>query len=424
MAWNEPGGNSGNGGNRDNDPWGPRKKKDGPPDLDEVINNMKKKLAGWFGGGKKGGSSSGGGSSSAGGSAGGIGITVIVVIAVLIWASTGFYTVKLPERGVVQRFGVVTEVTGSGLHWHLPYPIERVTVKNIDKNRTLTIDQTMLTKDEKLVNIKITVNYSILDIKSYLFEIRDPQKTLRESLESALRETLSSLTLEEVLGQQRVASHQGKSALQQCNITYDTPAIIAIQKSEIEKRKAKVSVKAVKITTGGGGTKVVNTHDPIDEQVRRELKLLINKYKTGIVVNSIAFEKPTAPSQEVEQAFREVTSAQEKATRLQEEAWAYCQKRVNEARGKESVIIKTAEAYKIEKILLAKGEASRFLKILLEYEKAPNVARKRMYLESQQKILARTPKIYINTKSNGNVLFLPINKMLNQVDSADEKSKN
>ncbi|VAW73364.1 HflK protein [hydrothermal vent metagenome] len=413
MAWNEPG------GNRENDPWGPRKKKDGPPDLDEVINNIKKKIAGLFGGGKKGGTG-GSSSSGGGGSTSGIGITVILVIAALIWASTGFYTVKLPERGVVQRFGVVTEVTGSGLHWHLPYPIERVTVKNIDKNRTLTIDQTMLTKDEKLVNIKITVNYSILDIKSYLFEIRDPQKTLRESLESALRETLSSLTLEEVLGQQQVASHQGKSALQQCNITYDTPAIIAIQKSELEKAKAKAN--PVKIASAG--VKIKNSHDPIDEQVRRELKILINKYKTGIVVNSIAFEKPTAPSQEVEQAFREVTSAQEKATRLQEEAWAYCQKRVNEARGKESVIIKTAEAYKIEKILLAKGEASRFLKILLEYEKAPNVARKRMYLESQQKILARTPKIYINTKSNGNVLFLPINKMLNQVNSADDSSKN
>ncbi len=414
MAWNEPG------GNRDDDPWGPRKKKEGPPDLDEVINNLKKKFAGWFGGGKKGGSGS---SSSDGGSAGGIGIVMLLVIAALVWAGTGFYTVDNSERALVQRFGVPARNTvGPGLHWHLPYPIEKVTVVNVRGNRKLDLSATMLTKDEKLVRININVNYSVnIDedrtkgtsgLKDYLFEVKSPggdigpRKTLEEALISALREVLSTLKLEEILGQQKVGASRTKSRLSQCNIQYSDDPIVRQHKFSDKLAKSPVKV----VTVNGKRIFVIKAIEPL---VVAEFKKIINRYKTGFVINSVNIQRPEPPTREVDTAFKDVTKAQEDATRYVEKAWGFCQKIVNIANGEKDKILTDAQAYKERKILDAKGETSRFRQILVEYERAPDITRKRLFIETKEKVLAKSTLIFIRSKSNGNILLLPLSQYLN-----------
>ena len=411
MAWNEPG------GNRDDDPWGPRKKKEGPPDLDEVFKNIKKKISGWLGGGK-GGSGSSSGSGSGGG---GIGITALIVIAAVVWAGTGFYTVDSSQRAIVQRFGVPAKNTvGPGLHWHLPYPIEKVTVVDVRKNRKIDLSATMLTKDEKLVKININVNYSVnadediekgtSGLKDYLFKVKSydvkegPKKTLEEALISALREVLSTLKLEEILGQQKVGAAKSKSRLSQCNIQYSDDPIVR-QHNLPEKSENGKKVKAA-----GNKAFVVKAIEPL---IVSEFKRIISRYNTGFVINSVNIQRPEPPTRAVDDAFKDVTKAQEDATRYVEAAWGFCQKIVNIANGEKDRILTDAQAYKQRKILDAKGETSRFKQILVEYERAPEITRKRLFLETKEKVLAKSTMVFIRSKSNGNVLFLPLNQYLN-----------
>ena len=428
MAWNEPG------GNRDDDPWGPRKKKEGPPDLDEVLKNLKKKIAGWFGGGNKGGSGrSGGGGSNNGESAsiGSTGIIIILVIITLIWAGTGFYSIDSKERGLVQRFGVPAKtIVGPGLHWHLPYPIEKVTIVNV-RNRRLNIIATMLTKDEKLVKINVNVNYRVRvntpkqdkagvspGLKDYLFEVRSldaakgPEHTLREALYSALRKVISGLKLEEVLGQQKVAAHISKSQLNQCNIQYDDDPLVREAKQQVlAKKNGKPIVAAKPVVAAKSSISTIKIFK-IDGRVERELLEIIEQYKTGFEITNINVQKPEFPHDDVKTAFENVIRAQEEATRLVEKAWGYCQQEVNTANGDADAILKNAEAYMSKKVLDAKGKTSRFRQILIEYEKAPDITRKRLFIETMERVMAKSNMVFIRTKSSGNVLLLPLNQYL------------
>lgn len=429
MAWNEPG------GNRDDDPWGPRKKKDGPPDLDEVFKNLKKKIASWFGGSNKGGSGGSGGSNNGeSASIGSTGIIIILVILTLIWAGTGFYSIDSKERGLVQRFGVPAKnIVGPGLHWHLPYPIEKVTIVDI-RNRKLNIAATMLTKDEKLVKINVNVNYKVRvntpkqnrenlnpGLKDYLFEVRstDPKKgpehTLREALYSALRKVISGLKLEEVLGQQKVAAHRSKSKLSQCNIKYDNDPLVreVLQNNNKSNEKAKVAAPAKPSSKPKvvAKTNVIEIFE-INERVQRELLEVIEQYKTGFEITNINVQKPEFPDDSVRVAFENVIRAQEEATRLVEHAWGYCQQEVNTANGDADKILKDAEAYMSKKVLDAKGKTSRFRQILAEYEKAPEITRKRLFIETMERVMANSNMVFIRTKSSGNVLLLPLNQYL------------
>lgn len=346
MAWNEPGGNSS--GNRN--PWGQRPGQ-GPPDLDEVLRNLQRKLAGLFGGG----SGKGGGLSSNKG-AGGFGLGLIFGVIVLIWLGTGLYKVDAAERAVITRFGKYVEMTQPGLRWHMPWPIETKQLINIASIESFSDQTRMLTSDENLVDINLAVQYRRADAIAYAFNVRDPDSTLRDVSESAIREVIGRSPLDAVLesGRQEIAA---------------------------------------------------KTKDLIQRT--------LDSYKTGIEVTSanlqgVGVPDPVAPAQQ------DAIKAREDKERLSLEAQAYSNDILPKAQGSAGRLVQDAQAYRAQKIANAEGESQRFLKLLPEYEQAPGVTRQRLYLETMEAVLASSKKVLIDTKGSGNMIYLPLDKLMEQ----------
>ena len=343
MAWNEPGGSG------SKDPWGSRSPEQGPPDLDEVIRRFQRKLSGLFGGG----SSSGG----SGNALGGFGF-VIAALAVL-WGLSGLYIVQEGTRGVELQFGAYKETTGPGWHW---YPRFIRTMEKVDIEQVRSIDlgsgspdeSLMLTQDENLIDIKFTVQYQVSDPSSYLFNVRNPEETLQQAMESAIREIV------------------GKS---------DMDFIITGGRSEVVARAQKL------------------------------MQELLDKYRTGLTVTSLNMQDAQAP-QQVQGAFVDAIRAREDEQRLKNEAEAYSNDILPKARGQAARIEEEANAYKEQVILQAKGDTERFLKVLAEYQKAPSVMRSRLYLDSMESVLSKSSKVVVDTKGNNNLIYLPLDKMV------------
>ena len=355
MAWNEP-------GKGDKDPWGGRNDQ-GPPDIDEVVRNMKRKLDGFFGG-----SSPDGGDMS---NAGPIGFGLILLVAFLVWILSGIYIVDPAERGVVLRFGAFNDVTQPGPHWHIPYPIEAVEVVNVEQSRnaeigyrsntgrsgsTILSESLMLTKDENIVDLKIAVQYKIKDAEAYLFNVRNPDLTLRQMTESAVRETVGQSEMDFVLT-------EGRSAI-------------------------------------AASTEVL-------------LQSMLDSLQTGLVITSVNMQDVQPPEQ-VQAAFADVVKAREDEVRQKNEAEAYANDIVPRARGAAFRLVQEAEAYKKQVIAKAEGDTSRFLQVMNEYEKAPEITRERLYLESMESVYTQSQKVMIDvTKGSNNMLYLPLDKMRN-----------
>ncbi len=355
MAWNEP-------GNGEKDPWGGRNDQ-GPPDIDEVVRNMKRKLDGFFGG-----SSPDGGDMS---NAGPIGFGLILLVAFLVWILSGIYIVDPAERGVVLRFGAFNDVTQPGPHWHIPYPIEAVEVVNVEQSRnaeigyrsntgrsgsTILSESLMLTKDENIVDLKIAVQYKIKDAEAYLFNVRNPDLTLRQMTESAVRETVGQSEMDFVLT-------EGRSAI-------------------------------------AASTEVL-------------LQSMLDSLQTGLVITSVNMQDVQPPEQ-VQAAFADVVKAREDEVRQKNEAEAYANDIVPRARGAAFRLVQEAEAYKKQVIAKAEGDTSRFLQVMNEYEKAPEITRERLYLESMESVYTQSQKVMIDvTKGSNNMLYLPLDKMRN-----------
>lgn len=353
MAWNEP-------GNGDKDPWGNRDDK-GPPDIDEVVRNMQRKFGGIFGG--KGSSS---GDSH---NAGPIGAGLIALVLFFVWVLSGIYIVDAAERGVVLRFGAYAETTMPGPHWHLPYPIERVEIVDVDENRTTEIgyrstngrtgstihsESLMLTRDENIVDMKIAVQYKVKDAPLYLFNVRNPDLTLRQMTESAVRETVGKSNMDFVLteGRNEIAS----------------------------------------------ATEVL-------------LQSMLDEHKTGLEITSVNMQDVQPPEQ-VQAAFADVVKAREDKERRKNEAEAYANDIVPKARGAAFRIIQEAEAYKSEVIAKANGETSRFLQVMEEYQKAPEITSERLYIESMESVYTKSNKVMVDiSEDNNNVLYLPLDRM-------------
>lgn len=362
MSWNQPG----PGGN---DPWGQKGGRGGgPPDLDEIIKNVQKSLRGFFGGRKGGGSGSGGGPSFLGK----VGGSAIVVVALVVWALTGFYTVEEGTRGVVLRFGEYKETTQPGLQWHVPWPVEQVNSVNIQQVNTVEIgyrttgqgqeqavprEGLMLTRDENIVDIKLAVQYDIKDPEDLVFYVADhPQTVVRGATESALREVVGTNNMDFAL-------------------------------------------------TEGRATIVAET--------RQLLQTVLDRYQTGI--NIIAVEMQDAqPPREVKPAFDDAVKAREDQVRLINEAEAYRNDILPRARGAAAREIQEAEGYKEAMIAQAEGEASRFEQILTEYEQAPAITRQRMYLEKMEKVFTNSSKLMIDQEGGNNVIYLPLDQLLRQ----------
>ncbi len=354
MAWNEPGGGNGGGnnggGNGGKDPWGGGKGSNSPPDLDEVLKNLSDKLGKIFGGGK------GGAGGTDGGNRGSSSLLIIaVVVAALVWALLGVYQVDAKEKALVLRFGKFYSIVGDGLHWNPPL-IDIVTKVRVTEERQYQTRGQMLTEDENIVELPMTVHYNIKSIKDFLLVVKDPEISLRHATESALRHVVGSTSFDEVVSTGR----------QQLSI-----------------------------------------------DVRGRLQTYLDNYGAGIKVVKVNILEAKPPSA-VKAAYDDVIKAREDQERLVNEAQAYANGIVPEARGRAQRVIEEANAYKAKVVAEAQGEAQRFTQVLGEYEKAPAVTRERLYLDAIQDVLESTSKIMVDVKGGNNMLYLPLDKLVQQ----------
>ena len=353
MAWNEPGGNSNN-----QDPWGGKRRNNGdrkgPPDLDEAFRKLQESLNGLFGGGKKRGGDDGGGSGRSGGGFGGLlGIGLVVLAAV--WLYSAVYVVDEQEQAVVLRFGKYYETVGSGLNIYFP-PFDKKYLENVTRERTYTKQGQMLTEDENIVEVPLTVQYRISNLQDYVLNVDQPEVSLQHATDSALRHVVGSTTMDQVLTEGR-----------------------ELMASEIKKR----------------------------------LQGFMDTYKTGITITQVNVQSAAAP-REVQEAFDDVIRAREDEQRSRNQAETYANGVVPEARGQAQRIIEDANGYRDEVVSRAKGEADRFTKLVTEYRKAPEVTRQRLYLETMQDVYSNTSKVLVSSEKGGNnLIYLPLDKMVN-----------
>ena len=365
MAWNKPG--NGNSGNKD--PWGSRGGgHQGPPDLDEIVRNIQARLSGLFGGGRGGGR----GGRVGGLRAGGIGFGAVLVAALVLWGVSGFYIVQQAERGVVLRFGKLQEVTQAGLRWHLPYPIEtvkKVNVQNVfaieigyrSNERTGRVSRVpkealMLTEDENIIDIEFAVQYQITNAADYLFNVNDPEATIVQVAESAIREIVGKNTMDFVITEGR---------------------------------------------------------DDVAIRTQGLLQEILDRYKSGITITTAKMQKAQPPEQ-VKAAFDDAVKAREDEQRLKNEAQAYANDILPRARGTAARLLQEGEAYKASVIARAGGDSERFLEVAREYAKAPEVTRERLYLETMEHVLTDTTKVFVDQKGGNNILYLPLDQILSQ----------
>jgi len=347
MPWNEPGRGGGNGNGQD--PW-----KGGgqqPPDLDEVFANVQKRLKKIMGGGgdDSGGSSSGGG---AGPGVGGI-VALVLVLAVIWTAWNSVHIVDESERGVVLRFGEYTRTLLPGLRFTFPAPIETMEKVNVTQVRSQENQSRMLTSDENLIELGFAVQYRVLDPAAFLFEVERPELVLAEASDSAIREVIGTNEMDFILEQGRgqIASSAG-DLLQQ----------------------------------------------------------IVDGYGAGMEILSFNLQQVRPPNQ-VQTAFDDVVRAREDQVRFQNEAQAYANQVVPEARGRAARVLEEARAYRDSLIAQADGEADRFIAVYEEYAKAPEVTRQRLYLQELEILYSNTPKVLLDTNSSNNLLYLPLDRM-------------
>jgi membrane protease subunit HflK len=363
MAWNEPGGN---GDGKNHDPWngdkrgGPKGGGDqGPPDLDEALRKLQDKLNSIFGKVSTGGGGGGGSSSSGSGF-----LWVLLVVVVLAWAGMGFYTVDQQERGVVLRLGKYYETVNPGLQWNPPL-IDDVTKVNVTRVRTLDHRALMLTEDENIVDIDVTVQYLIIDPKAYRLNVRDPEGSLANASESALRQVVGSSEMHSLLT-------EGREAL---------------------------------------GFAVLD-----------RLQGYMQSYATGLSISKINVKNAQAPSQ-VQDAFDDVIKAREDEQRVKNEAESYANGIVPEARGEAQRMLEEANAYREQVVARAGGEAKRFVALLGEYRKAPDVTRERLYLDMMQSVLENNPKVLIDVEGGNNMMYLPLDKLMQNSNERRDSSR-
>lgn len=349
-------------------PQGPNQ---GPPDLDELWRDFTRKLSGLFGGGQGGGRNNrGGGSGGGNAKSAGVGVGLIAAIALLIWLGTGFFIVQEGQQAVVTQFGRYHSTVGAGFNWRLPYPIQRhelvfvTQIRSVDVGRDVVIRSTglresaMLTEDENIVEIKFAVQYRLNDARAYLFESRDPAVAVVQAAETAVREVVGKMKMDLALSEER---------------------------------------------------------DQIAPRLRALMQQILDRYKVGVEVVGINLQQGgVRPPEQVQAAFDDVLKAGQERERLKNEAQAYANDVVPRAVGTASRLKEESEAYKARIVAQAQGDAQRFRSVLAEYQKAPQVTRDRLYLETMQEIYGNVTKVLVDSKQGGNLLYLPLDKLLQQ----------
>ncbi len=338
MSWNE----SGNG----KDPW---KRDDEPTDLDQMVQNWQRKLSSITGGG--GGNAN---PNAAGG-------WLLLVLLVVAWLFTGLYRIDEAERGIVQRFGAYAGTTLPGLHWHIPYPVETVDVVNTNAVDNYSFDTEILTADEQYVSVRMVVQFRRTDPVAYSFEVENPELTLQDVTESALREVVGTSSLEVLVTERR---------------------------------------------------------DEIAPRTQTILQTTLDSYQTGIEITSISLEDLDYP-EAVQLAVDDTQKARNDSDRFVLEADTYAQDLIPRANGRAARIIQDAEAYRDRVIADAEGAAARFTALLTEYEKAPRVTRDRLYIEAVEEVYGNSNKVILDSQGSGNLLYLPIDKLVGNQDSSN-----
>jgi len=362
MAWND---------NDKQNPWGGNGQT--PPELDAVIKDFKNKFDNFFGGKKASGSKEGGNIPSAGG------FKYIFILALLVWGLSGIYIIDPAEKGVVLRFGAFQEETSQGPHWHLPFPIETLNRINVEQIRTAEIgyrnvvsgsrrfggnvssESLMLTKDENMIDAKFAVQYKINDVQAYLFNVANPDATLRHVAESAIRQVVGKNTMDYILTEGRM---------------------------------------------------------DIADSIRQRSQELLDMYEIGLQITTVNMQDAQPPEQ-VQASFSDAVKAREDKQRLINEAQTYANDILPKSRGKAARMLEESKAYKSEVVSKSEGESSRFKQILTEYEKAPEVTRERLYRETMEVVLANTSKVVVDSKANS-MMYLPIDKLISAQPSRTE----
>ncbi|WP_079434942.1 FtsH protease activity modulator HflK [Zoogloea sp. LCSB751] len=360
-------------GNRGGDNRGGGDGNQGPPDLEELWRDFNRRLSGMFG------RDSGQGNGSGGGDGGnrtpdfnmrqfGGGIGLIAAFAVVVWLASGFYIVDASQRGIVLQFGRFQESTEPGLRWRLPYPIQTHELVNLTGVRTVEIgyrgsernkvlkEALMLTDDENIVNIQFAVQYILKDPQQYLFNNRNSDDSVIQAAETAVREIVGKSKMDFVL-------YEGRE---------------------------QVAANAQKLTQD-----------------------ILDRYATGIQVSKVTMQNAQPPEQ-VQAAFDDAVKAGQDRERQKNEGQAYANDVIPRARGAASRLIEEADAYKGRVVAQAEGDASRFKQIYTEYAKAPEVTRQRMYIDTMQQIFSNTSKVMVDARGSGNLLYLPLDKLIQQ----------
>ncbi len=348
-----------------NDPqWGKRSGSQGPPDLDELWRNFNRKLDGLFGRRGGGGNGSGPGGPDAKRVGGGAGLLLGLVVA--IWIASGFYIVYEGQRGVVLRFGKYLETTMPGPRWHLPYPLESAEVVNLAQVRTVEIgyrnnvkskvlkEALMLTDDENIIDVQFAVQYVLKSAQDYLFNSRSPDDAVLQAAETSIREIVGKSSMDFVIFEGR----------------------------------AEVAARAHKL-----------------------MQEILDRYGTGVSVSKVTMQNAQPPEQ-VQAAFDDAVKAGQDRERQKNEGQAYANDVIPKARGMAARLTQEAEGYRQRVIEQAEGDASRFRQVVTEYNKSPQVTRDRLYIDAMQQVLSNTSKVLIDQKAGANLLYLPLDKIM------------
>jgi len=339
MPWKEP-------GSGDKDPW--KSGDQQPPDLEEIFRTVSSRLQSIFGGG---GNKGNGSEQRKGGSAGAVSLVILLLVFWVVWDAV--HIIDQAEQGVVQRFGKYSRTLNPGINLTLPRPIETVTKVNVSNVRVDEDRGHMLTQDENLVEFIYKVQYRINNSQYFLFKVRDPELTLRQAAESALRESVGTNGLDDIL-------------------------------------------------EGNARTKV-------RIETQRVLQETLDLYQTGLQVTEFNLVDVNVP-QPVREAYSDVIRAREDRERFKEEARVHANSVIPEARGQAARIEQEAAGYKASTIAKATGEADRFKLVLDEYRLAPVVTRKRLYLDTMETVLSNNRKVFLDVDSSGNILYLPLDQ--------------
>ncbi len=371
MSLNDP--QWGNRGGNDNDkPGGSRRPNDGPPDLEELWRDFNNKLSGVLGKKNGGGGNGGGGDGPRMPNIDfnprfvGSGLGLLAGLVAVVWLASGFYIVDASQRGVVLQFGSFKETTEPGLRWRLPYPIQSHELVNLNGVRTIEIgyrgsernkvlkEALMLTDDENIVNIQFAVQYILKDPVEYLFNNRHPDEAVMGAAETAVREIVGKSKMDFVL-------YEGR--------------------------------------------------EQIATQAAKLMQDILDRYKSGILISKVTMQNAQPPEQ-VQAAFDDAVKAGQDRERQKNEGQAYANDVIPKAKGTAARLMEEAEGYRSRVIASAEGDASRFKQVVTEYAKAPEVTRQRMYLDTMQQIFSNTSKVMVDAKGQGNLLYLPLDKLM------------